>query len=1157
MMVTFVSQCQKQALNRSRRVLDAFANRIGDNTWQTIISQEGLQAVRKLLRQSASKNTAVSCHWMRSRAHSELLWVVGNRQRFNHQGRVPVNRTHNMQLQTERDDNWHTGEVISLLSGIAGLFHDVGKANVSFQKKLIGKSKRHPRFEPYRHEWVSLRLFEAFIATSGQCDKDWLKKLAAITPKDEAMILKKLKKDDRFAEEEEEDEEKKQSRQKSPFHADGLPADAKIAKTVAWLILSHHRLPKFHPSKQRDREPGLKYADKWLSDSLHWHWNALNAEADKFKKSSNDFKNNWLFNKGTPLCSKTWCDKAHQLAKRALNHPTLFTTDWLSDAFTSHLARLSLMLSDHVYSAGKAKPKWQDSDYQCIANTEQVPEQDSDYQCVANTDKAHQPKQKLDEHNIGVAHNAYFLPRELSTLKRNLPSLGRMKHLESHTNIARFKWQNQAYQLASSLKKTVKQHGFFGVNMASTGCGKTLANVRIMYALADDVLGARMAIALGLRTLTLQTGEALRRLLTLSSDDIATLIGSQAVKRLYDDHHQTARRSESTDGSESATSLIDDYQAIYYEGQLYDGQLGDGSLRKWLKRDSRLMRLISAPIVVSTIDHLIPATEGERGGKQIAPMLRLLTADLILDEPDDFGIDDLPALSRLVNWAGMLGSKVLLSSATLPPSIIDALFDAYLAGRRHFDKACGEPRTSAIHCAWFDETTKPQYRTIAQLETFQQHHQAFVAKRCQQLAKQGVKRVGELLTITPPSAQKQDVIKAMGASVAEAINTLHHRYHDHDAHRSKTVSVGLVRIANINPLVALAKQVIEQPVKADHHLHFCIYHSQHPLIVRSHIEHILDTTLKRDDDTLLWQKPAIKEAIADHPEAHHIFVVFATAVAEVGRDHDYDWAIVEPSSMRSIIQLAGRVWRHRDKTCDKDKPNMLIMNKNYCALTGDKFAYHRPGFESEKFPLTTHDMNDLLKPHNLSAISALPRIQPEGNTTSDGNLIALEHAHMQETLYGKLGKEKKFAANWWQQPVHWSAEMQRHTPFRKSPADTRLIFLLNDEDDDVAPYTDGEDGYEPKKSEIQCIEQTVTANGISAWPANLSIKPLLRALIEKQSPTWKASDERYNAEALTEEQVLTWCRASKTYTEIRISKKINFSDYCYEVNFGLYKPYME
>ena len=50
MMVTFVSQCEKKALNRTRRVLDAFANRIGDNTWQTIITEDGLMAVKTLLR---------------------------------------------------------------------------------------------------------------------------------------------------------------------------------------------------------------------------------------------------------------------------------------------------------------------------------------------------------------------------------------------------------------------------------------------------------------------------------------------------------------------------------------------------------------------------------------------------------------------------------------------------------------------------------------------------------------------------------------------------------------------------------------------------------------------------------------------------------------------------------------------------------------------------------------------------------------------------------------------------------------------------------------------------------------------------------------------------------------------------------------------------
>jgi CRISPR-associated endonuclease/helicase Cas3 len=93
MIVTFISQCEKKAIPRTRRVLDAFADRIGDNTWQTVITEEGLIAVKKLLRKTVTKSTAVSCHWIRGRRRSELLWIVGNRNKFNREGVVPVNTT--------------------------------------------------------------------------------------------------------------------------------------------------------------------------------------------------------------------------------------------------------------------------------------------------------------------------------------------------------------------------------------------------------------------------------------------------------------------------------------------------------------------------------------------------------------------------------------------------------------------------------------------------------------------------------------------------------------------------------------------------------------------------------------------------------------------------------------------------------------------------------------------------------------------------------------------------------------------------------------------------------------------------------------------------------------------------------------------------------
>jgi CRISPR-associated endonuclease/helicase Cas3 len=177
MMVTFVSQCEKKALKRTRRVLDAFADRIGDNTWQTVITKEGLQAVRKLLRKTASKNTAVSCHWIRSRSRTELVWVVGQKHKFNGQGIVPVNLTETAVEMYLDKSSWSSLSLIRYAATIAALFHDFGKANLLFQNKINPKIKTDS-FEPYRHEWISLRLFEAFVGKKS--DLEWLEAMTEI-----------------------------------------------------------------------------------------------------------------------------------------------------------------------------------------------------------------------------------------------------------------------------------------------------------------------------------------------------------------------------------------------------------------------------------------------------------------------------------------------------------------------------------------------------------------------------------------------------------------------------------------------------------------------------------------------------------------------------------------------------------------------------------------------------------------------------------------------------------------------------------------------------------------------------------------------------------------------------------------------------------------
>jgi len=62
--------------------------------------------------------------------------------------------------------------------------------------------------------------------------------------------------------------------------------------------------------------------------------------------------------------------------------------------------------------------------------------------------------------------------------------------------------------------------------MASTGKGKTLANAKIMYALGGGTGRKRFCVALGLRTLTLQTGREYRKKIKLNEEELAIAVDS-------------------------------------------------------------------------------------------------------------------------------------------------------------------------------------------------------------------------------------------------------------------------------------------------------------------------------------------------------------------------------------------------------------------------------------------------------------------------------------------------------------------------------------------------------------------------------------------------------------------------------------------------------
>ncbi|MFO8005118.1 type I-F CRISPR-associated helicase Cas3f [Thioalkalivibrio sp.] len=1021
MNVLLVSQCNKNALKETRRILDQFAERRGERTWQTPITQAGLDTLRKLLRKSARRNTAVACHWIRGRDRSELLWIVGNAGRFNLRGAVPTNMTARDVLRRDDENDWHTGEDIRLLGSLAALLHDLGKACIAFQRRLTARGK--PDRNQYRHEWISLRLFQAFVGNDD--DRRWLERLRDLPADDDQAWTTALLKDGLV------------EGLESPFRT--LPP---LAAAIGWLVLTHHRLPLLPGD---DGGPGGKISGfraerlTGLPEIITPNWNEQPSET-----APNVLQPYWQFDHPLPVTTAKWRARAGHLAERLLRRLPSMPGAWLDNPYVMHLARMSLMLADHHYSS--------------LTDPKDRLRGEHGYRLYANTNRATgQLNQPLDEHLIGVEANARAITRSLPGIERHLPRLARHKGFRKRTADPRFQWQNRAFDLASSLRERTTAQGFFGVNMASTGRGKTLANGRILYALANPEHGTRFSIALGLRTLTLQTGQAFRELMHLGDDELAIRVGGSANRILFEHFEEQAERH----GSASAQELMDEDGHVYF-----DGDFTNHPVLRRLSRDPATRSLVAAPILACTVDHLTPATESLRGGRQIAPMLRLMSSDLVLDEIDDFALEDLPALTRLVHWTGLLGSRVLLSSATLSPSLVEGLFEAYREGRREFQRNRGELGGPVnIACAWFDEFSA-RHQDCADQAQIAAAHRQFAQGRKTRLAREPVRRSAELASVAiSRTGAREETRQQYADDLREHALELHRQHHATDPESGKRISFGLIRLANIEPLVDIARHIFGEGAPEGHRLHLCVYHSRFPLVTRSEIERNLDTLLNRKAPDAVFQAPTVRRLIDSSPEQDQLFVVIGSPVTEVGRDHDYDWAVVEPSSMRSIIQLAGRVRRHREP--GNNSPNIILPRKNLKALESpNKPAYCRPGFEGEAHRLRSHDLQELLRQEEYARVDSIPRILESESLQPTQYLVDLEHARLRdtvvprdtgpppETLSPRERRARKSdsppplnAASWYQvSRANLTGTLQRMQPFRQSsPLEEIELVLMPDE----------------------------------------------------------------------------------------------------------------
>ena len=1003
MMVIFTSQSDKKALKTTRWILDAFANRIGNDTWQTVITEDGLRMVYNLLRRHATKSLSVSCRWIRSRTRSQLLWIVGDKTRFNEEGYVPVNSTKKDEMHNAWENNWQYLPAIKALTAVAALLHDWGKANDAFQKLLQGKKGQ----ELYRHEWLSCKLLEGLVCLSDNpLDDDWLQWMQMENIPEKKLIKWVI-----------ENADKKFST---------MPP---LATLLCWLILSHHRLPKLD-GEDCKRYKCTEVAEiSQLLSQITADWGYIKGETSAIK-----FSNGLVISTAWQKKLKKWCGRLQE------------QKDILHDLYTKNnvrllliYARVSLMLADYTVSSRDKDNSWQEKSL-----------------LYANTQKQ-QVKQYLDEHLVRVAEQAASIAHRLPKFAEGMSRAENIAKLRKKSP-SDYAWQDKAVsKIRDVQQQQVKierqQGGWFVINMAGTGCGKTFANAKIMQAISPDGSSLRYSLLLGLRSLTLQTGKEYRARIGMDAGEMAVLVGSAAVKDLYteseswDDNSDTARMNELLPGDVYADFPQEDkfLQVLFASSRTGVGKNRD---------------LLYAPVLVATIDHLMPAVESVRGGRHILPLLRMMSADIVIDEIDDFAGADLVAIARLVHTAGLLGKNVILSSATIPPDLAEGLFSAYASGRTEYTRFFG--CHNELHCVWVDEfQTKIHSVVDAEqdkiLSAYRQWHKDFSLRHKDKLNLQPVKRHGwivnckQLLDLSEGKQRLSGYFQGM----QDAILQLHACYAVKDKRTGKNVSLGVVRLAHISYCVWAAKYLLKSNWPDDCAPRIMVYHSRQTALLRSIQEKYLDKILKRkNQDTLEvdFTDTVLRRHIDGTDAQNVIFILVATPVEEVGRDHDFDWAVIEPSSYRSIIQLAGRIRRHRHAIDRADWGNIAIMQYNIEALTtGKQIVFAKPGFECRQYLLSSHDMNCLVNTQQLAnGINAVPRIVRPEQLYPHDKLVHLEHQVLNDfrdlTLHGAG------YIHGWQEEAWWlTALPQQFNKFREGKQEIELC-LQDKEGDGLAFY---------------------------------------------------------------------------------------------------------
>lgn len=713
--------------------------------------------------------------------------------------------------------------------------------------------------------------------------------------------------------------------------------DKPIALTILLLILSHHRKPTIQKDIIKNN-----YANT-----------AINNPTDVLK-NCNFFSPNFGYireNVTTPLAfsqgifpqSYEWNKMIIEYATKAIDNIDILNKIVTTEQrdFLLYIGTLALRIGDYNASNQNHEDKYTSNIY---AKSHKV---DIKY------------AQRLDEHLLKMQLETNNAFRTIFNVKNSVGYVyDGLQKLRQPRTTGKFKWQSIAVTNINKAFRDNKDKHVFAVLTAGTGCGKTRGIAEIMYAIRQHKY-LRYAIVQGRRSLTLQTRTQYENDIGINKSNMAALVGDNNIRKLYTALHD---HSEEENDNHISVEPIFDYSDI----NVVDEKL------KVICNNEQNKILLYTPILISTIDYIIGACESTKGQNSLVPLLRLLTSDIAIDEIDELALSDNYALCRLAYTIGLCGNNLLIASATLREEQVKNMYNAWQTGINTYEMCFNTGKENlyiftnefeTIVTKKFDDYNKFVDNHIKSISTYQKH--------------KGMIIDFDKITYDWNNTENEYYAKMIAAGVS-----MHYNYNTHFL--DKDISFGIIRFANTTPCVRCCRCILENDIDDNIDIYVLPFHSRNLMIHNSYQEQYMSKVLNRKEN--YWQEDnTIINKIKQSTKKNIMFVIVATTKIEIGCDYDVDWAVTEFSTLNSLVQLSGRVGRHRNFIAEQ--PNIAIMDYNIRSLrlkNDTKIAFKFPGYESNikigkdpkhrskalKLILNTHRISNLLDNTFLDSINS-------------------------------------------------------------------------------------------------------------------------------------------------------------------------------------------